>query len=157
VQLIAAAAFAANDEAAGKSSGGFGSWLLPLLIVLVGVYFFTMQRRRQRATQSEQSKLGPGTLVMTRSGLYGTIVETDGEDILLEIAPDVVCRFNRGAIGRVISSPDTPGVPEEETPVSFEKDGETPADETPAAETPSDEPAGTPEAPEASQPPKKEL
>ncbi|MBL7488705.1 preprotein translocase subunit YajC [Frankia sp. AgB1.9] len=157
MQPIAAAAIAANNEAASKSGGGFGSWLLPLLIVLVGVYFFTMQRRRQRATQSEQSKLGPGTLVMTRSGLYGTIVETDGEDILLEIAPDVVCRFNRGAIGRVISSPDTPGVPEEDTPVSFEKDAETPADETTADETPADEPAAAPEAPEASQPPKKEL
>jgi preprotein translocase subunit YajC len=152
VHLFATAAIAANNEAAKKSSGGFGSWLLPLLIVLVGVYFFTMQRRRQRAAQSEQSQLGPGTLVMTRSGLYGTIVETDGEDILLEIAPDVVCRFNRGAIGRVISSPDTAGVPEEDAAVSFEKDGESPTDETPA-----DEPAAAPEAPEAGQPPKKEL
>ncbi|WP_045878280.1 preprotein translocase subunit YajC [Pseudofrankia sp. DC12] len=157
MHLFAAAAIAANDEAASKSSGGFGSWLLPLLIVLVGVYFFTMQRRRQRAAQSEQSKLGPGTLVMTRSGLYGTIVETDGEDILLEIAPDVVCRFNRGAVGRVISSPDTAGVPEEDTAVSFEKDAESPADDAPAAETPADEQAVTPEAPEASKPPKKDL
>jgi preprotein translocase subunit YajC len=157
VHLFAAAAYAANDEAASKSSGGFGSWLLPLLIVLVGVYFFTMQRRRQKSAQSEQAQLGPGTLVMTRSGLYGTIVETDGEDILLEIAPDVVCRFNRAAIGRVISSPDTPDVPQEDTPVSFEKDGETSADEKPTGEKSAIEPAAAPEEPEASQPPKKEL
>jgi preprotein translocase subunit YajC len=34
--------------------------------------------------------------------LYATVVETDGADVLLEIAPDVVCRFSRGAIARVV-------------------------------------------------------
>jgi preprotein translocase subunit YajC len=155
VHEFATAAIAASNEAAGSSSGGAGSWLLPLLIVLVGVYFFMMQRRRQRAAQTEQSRLGPGTLVMTRGGLYGTIVEIDGDDILLEIAPDVVCRFNRGAIGRVISSPDTAGVPEEDAAVSLDKDLDKVAD-TPADETPQEESAAGQE-PEAGQSSKKEL
>jgi preprotein translocase subunit YajC len=135
VQDFVTAAAAASDQAAGKSGGGAGSWLLPLLIVLVGVYFFTMQRRRQRTAQNEQSRLGPGTLVMTRGGLYGTIVEVDGDDVLLEIAPDVVCRFNRGAIGRVVSAPDALGVPEDDTAVSLEKDGEHEGGETPREPT----------------------
>ncbi len=157
------AATAANYEAASSSGGGAGSWLLPLLIVLVGVYFFTMQRRRQRSAQTEQSRLGPGTLVMTRSGLYGTIVEIDGEDVLLEIAPDVVCRFNKGAIGRVISSPETPEVPEDGAAVSFDKDGDTPDGETSATQNPAPEPPGAPEPPagqstsDAAKPQKKEL
>jgi len=158
VHFFATAATAASTEAAGKSSGGAGSWLLPLLIVLVGVYFFTMQRRRQRAAQTEQSRLGPGTLIMTRAGQYGTIVEIDGDDVLLEIAPDVVCRFTRGAIGRVISSPDSAGVPENGAGVSLDKDDDTPADENPAPEpsAQAEPPAGqTPS--EAGEPQKKEL
>jgi preprotein translocase subunit YajC len=107
VHVIATAALAAGATAAtsSKSSGGIGNWLLPAVILLALVYFFTSQRRRTRQAQQEQAKLGPGTLIVTRGGLYGTIVEVDGQDILLEIAPDTVVRFSRQAIGRVVSTP----------------------------------------------------
>ncbi|CAJ60791.1 hypothetical protein FRAAL2142 [Frankia alni ACN14a] len=44
--------------------------------------------------------------MITTAGLYATVVELEDGDVLLEIAPDVVCRFTRSAIARVISSPD---------------------------------------------------
>ncbi|MBL7494751.1 preprotein translocase subunit YajC [Frankia sp. CNm7] len=104
---IATAAIVAGDQAADDGGGGASSWLLPLLILLVGVYFFVIQRRRSKAAQQEQSQIGPGTLVMTRSGMYGTVVEIDGQDVLLEIAPDVVVRYTRAAVGRVVNAPPT--------------------------------------------------
>lgn len=98
---------------------GLGGLILPLLIVLVAIYFITVQRRRTRQAQQELARLKPGTLIMTRAGLYATVVEVDGQDVLLEVAPDVVCRFSKGAIGRVISSP-----PESESGEEGEAAGE---------------------------------
>ncbi|CAO5168161.1 preprotein translocase subunit YajC [Frankia sp. AiPs1] len=93
--------------AAGDGGGGsIGGFLIPLLLVLAVVYIFSMQRRRTRSQQQEVSRIVPGTLVMTTAGLYATVVEIDDGDILLEIAPDVVCRFSRSAIARAISAPE---------------------------------------------------
>ena len=167
MQAIATASLAAVPLATSSSKGGgFSSWVLPAVILLALIYFFTVQRRRKASAQDEQSKLGPGTLIMTRGGLYGTIVEIDGQDILLEIAPDVVCRFARAAIGRVVSTaPDADATDHDETTgeaadgaVSLDKSaGESVSLDKPAAgDTPAED--GTPqEQPEAGLPPKKEL
>ncbi|WP_018634970.1 preprotein translocase subunit YajC [Parafrankia elaeagni] len=94
----------AADNDGGSSISGL---IFPLLIVLLIVYFFSTQRRRAKAQQQQLSQIVPGTLVVTTAGLYATVVEQDGSDVLLEIAPDVVCRFGRNAIARVISTPDS--------------------------------------------------
>jgi preprotein translocase subunit YajC len=92
--------------AAGKDGGSSISGLLfPLILILVIVYFFSMQRRRAKAQQQQISRIVPGTLVMTTAGLYATVVEMEDGDLLLEVAPDVVCRFSRSAVARVISTP----------------------------------------------------
>ncbi|WP_018500102.1 preprotein translocase subunit YajC [Parafrankia discariae] len=102
--------FAAVTNAADNSGGSSISGLIfPILIVLLIVYFFSTQRRRARAQQQQLSEIVPGTLVLTTAGLYATVVEMDGADVLLEIAPDVVCRFGRSAIARVISAPGQDG------------------------------------------------
>jgi preprotein translocase subunit YajC len=89
-----------------NGSSGIGSFL-PLIIIVVLVFFvMSTQRRRQRAHRETLASLLPGTLVVTTAGLYATVVEVDGDDVLLEVAPDVVCRFARAAIARVVSVPD---------------------------------------------------
>ena len=46
--------------------------------------------------------LSTGDQVVTVGGMYGTIVALDGDEVRLEIAPDVVVRVARRAIaGRV--------------------------------------------------------
>jgi preprotein translocase subunit YajC len=107
--------------AAGSSSGSF----LPLLFIILifgAMYFLFIrpQQRRNRDLQSMQSKLGTGDEVMTGSGIYGTVTEIDDENgtIDLEISPEVVVRFARGAIARVV------------TPVAHEDVVDEPEDET---------------------------
>jgi preprotein translocase subunit YajC len=58
-----------------------------------------------------QSTLGPGDEVMTGSGVYGTVSEINDEDgtISLEVSPEVVIRFARGAVAKVVAK-----VPQEE-------------------------------------------
>nr|MDT0667566.1 preprotein translocase subunit YajC [Micromonospora sp. DSM 115978] len=75
------------------------------LIALVIVFFMSSSRKRKRAQEELISSLAPGSLVVTTSGMYGTLVEIDGGDALLEIAPDVVVRFSRAAIVRVVPPP----------------------------------------------------
>ncbi|WP_261557684.1 preprotein translocase subunit YajC [Frankia tisae] len=99
---LVTAATAAN----GNGGSSIGSFLIPLLLVLAVVYIFSLQRRRSKAQQQQVSQILPGTLVITTAGLYATVVELVDGDVLLEIAPDVVCRFTRSAIARVISTPD---------------------------------------------------
>ena len=102
MQVFTAMASAAEGDGGNPLSG----LIFPLLILLLIVYFFAVQRRRAKAHQQQLAQIVPGTMVMTTAGLYATVVEMDGADVLLEVAPDVVCRFSRNAIARVVSAPE---------------------------------------------------
>ena len=91
------------------SSGGSSALPLLFVILIIGAMYFLMirpQQRRNREMQSMQSSLGPGDEVMTSSGLYGEVVEIDEADgtVLLEVAPEVVLKFARGAIVKTVTS-----------------------------------------------------
>ncbi|MGO1838893.1 MAG: preprotein translocase subunit YajC [Candidatus Microbacterium stercoravium] len=71
-----------------------------LLLVVAGallIFMFWSSSRRRKKMQAEEQKrqqsLTPGTPVMTRSGLYGTLVSFDPEDLttraVIAIAPGV--------------------------------------------------------------------
>jgi preprotein translocase subunit YajC len=75
--------------------------LIPLLLIVV--LFVFMNRQQRKRTHSQQtlvSSLQPGELVVTTSGLYGTVRTTDVDTVSLEIADQVVVRFAKGAIAR---------------------------------------------------------
>ena len=99
--------------AATSTKSGSSSYTFLLLIVLVfaGFYFLMIrpQRRRQQAAQQKQRTLAPGAQVRTTAGMYGTVSEVDGDDVILEIAPGVDVRILRRAVMEVLS----PGEPEE--------------------------------------------
>lgn len=83
----------------------FGA-LLPLLLLglaFVVLVVLPMRARSRMAlrTQEMQQSLTIGTEIMTTSGLYGRIVSLDDQTIELEIAPGVVVRWARAAIGEV--------------------------------------------------------
>ncbi len=116
------------------SSGGNLTFLL-VIVVLFGLFYFVMirpQRNRQRRVQQMQNEVGPGSRVRTTAGMYATVTEVDGDDVLLEVAPGVNVRFMRRAIMDV--------VPEEteETEEAEEAEGpgtaEDAAEASPAAE-----------------------
>ncbi|HWG62833.1 MAG TPA: preprotein translocase subunit YajC [Streptosporangiaceae bacterium] len=91
--------------AASSSSGGGNYTFLILIVVLFGLFYFVMirpQRARQRKLQEQQREAVPGQRVRTTSGMYGTLVSTDGDDVVLEIAPGVEVKMLRRAILEVI-------------------------------------------------------
>jgi preprotein translocase subunit YajC len=98
---------AAQAAAATKSSSST-EFLLLIVLMVVGLYFFMIrpQRRRQQKVAQQQKTLDPGAQVRTTAGMYATVVEVDGDDVLLEVAPGVEVRYMRRAIMEVISPGD---------------------------------------------------
>ncbi|MEU6714800.1 preprotein translocase subunit YajC [Nonomuraea purpurea] len=89
--------------------GQLGS-ILPLILLVVVFYFLLIrpQRKRQQEAVQMQNSLTPGTRVMTTTGLFGTVVALDNEDVILEVAPGIETRWVKAAIGRVVSPGEAP-------------------------------------------------
>jgi preprotein translocase subunit YajC len=72
-------------------------------IALLTWFLFVRPRRRMMSKQRDLLvTLSTGDQVVTVGGVYGTIAALDGDEVRLEIAPDVVIRVARRAVvGRV--------------------------------------------------------
>lgn len=94
----------AASSAAAKSSSSSLNILL-IIVVLFGVLYFVMirpQRNRQRKAQDQRNTVVPGARVRTTAGMYATVVDVDGDDVILEVAPGVEVRFVKRAIMQVL-------------------------------------------------------
>jgi preprotein translocase subunit YajC len=77
---------------------------LPLLLIAVFYFILIRPQQKQRREMAElQSRLAPGARIMTTSGLIGTIVAVEADEVVLEVAPGVTNRYVRRAIVRVLS------------------------------------------------------
>ena len=96
-----------------KSSGFNPSTLILILIVVVAFYFLMIrpQQRRKQAAAQQSNNVEPGARVRTTAGMYATVVDVDGDDVILEVAPGVEVRYMKRAIMEVVS----PGEPVDET------------------------------------------
>ena len=113
-------------------SGFNASYLILILIVVLGFYMLMIrpqQRRRQQAMQ-QQNSVQPGARVRTTAGMYATVVEVDGDDVVLEVAPGIEVRYMKRAIMDVVSA----GEETEETLADSAED----ADDEPAETAASD-------------------
>jgi preprotein translocase subunit YajC len=106
---------------AAKSSGFNPSSLILILVVVVAFYLLMIrpqQRRRQQAAQ-KQNTIEPGARVRTTAGMYATVVDVDGDDVILEIAPGIEVRYMRKAVMDVVSGPETDDAPADETDTDY--------------------------------------
>ena len=82
------------------------SALAPLILLpIMYVVLILPQRRRMKAQQALVAAIGPGSAVMTTSGIHGTVVDVDGDTASLQIAPGVVIRIAKQAIARRTDPP----------------------------------------------------
>ncbi|MCO1653440.1 preprotein translocase subunit YajC [Pseudonocardia sp. S2-4] len=83
--------------------------LFPLLILVLFIPIFLSGRRQKRQMQerqSLQSSLEPGDVVMTTSGLRGTVVDASYEETIdIEIADGIVTTWIRAAILERVTPP----------------------------------------------------
>ncbi|MBV9312473.1 MAG: preprotein translocase subunit YajC [Pseudonocardia sp.] len=85
------------------------STFLPILFLLLFIPIFLSgrkQRKQMQEMQHMQAELSEGDMVITTSGLRGTVVDSGYEETIdLEIAPGVVTTWLRAAIREKITQP----------------------------------------------------
>jgi preprotein translocase subunit YajC len=76
-----------------------------IMALALGVMYVTMirpQRQRQAQQQLTVESAGVGDDVLTTGGIYGTITEAEGDDLVVEIAPAVTVHMTRRGIAAVL-------------------------------------------------------
>jgi preprotein translocase subunit YajC len=82
---------------------------LIIMVLMLGVMYVLMirpQRQRQAQQQSMIDGAAVGDDVLTTGGIYGTIAEVEGDDIVVEIANGVTVHMTRRGIAAVLPPDD---------------------------------------------------
>ena len=95
--------------AAAQSPGGGGTGSIAMQLVFFGaifaIFYFLLIRPQQRQKKDRESMLAAvkkGDRVVTTSGLHGTVMSLDEQNVTLKVTDQVRLQFDRSAIGRVV-------------------------------------------------------
>lgn len=98
------------------ASGGLEGLLLPLVfLALLYVLLIRPQSKRRKELARLVAGLKVGDLVATIGGVHGAVVDLEGDTVDLAVSeddagrPDVIVRFDRSAVARVIEHADADG------------------------------------------------
>jgi preprotein translocase subunit YajC len=96
----------------------FGALLLPIaFIAIMYVLLFRPQQKRRKEQQAMVASLEIGDDIVTIGGLHGRVVALTDRTMDIEVTADsdVVLRFERGSLGRVVrDAPETAEVEQED-------------------------------------------
>ena len=94
----------AHAQAAGAApSAGYGSLLslaIPWVLIL-GIFWFLVWRPQQRQQKAHRARIDAakkGDTVVTGGGLIGKVVRVDGDEVELELGPNVRVRAVRSTL-----------------------------------------------------------
>jgi preprotein translocase subunit YajC len=76
--------------------------VLVLGLIVMYVVMIRPQRQRQAEHQSRLDRVDAGDDVLTTGGIYGTIVQAEGDDLVVEIAEGVEVHMTRRGIAVVL-------------------------------------------------------
>ena len=103
-----------------------------IMALMLGVMYVLMirpQRQRQAQQQSMIDNAGVGDDILTSGGIYGTITQVEGDDVVVELAPNLTVHMTRRGIAAVLP-------PEEDE--EYDADDEDAADDGPVLEANAD-------------------
>ncbi len=82
--------------------------ILILVLPFLVMWWFLIRPQRQRMAEHRDlmANVGEGDDIVTASGIYGTVVDSDAESLYVEIADGVEIRLSRGALGQIIEIDD---------------------------------------------------
>ena len=105
-----------------------------VLFMIWSIYSGTKRQKAQmQATQTMQENLRAGDEIMTRAGLYGTIVSTDRENrkALVEIAEGTIITISLDAVATVVDVAEEEPVEAKEEAAESTESKDTAEDESP--------------------------
>ena len=94
---------AAGGAPAGGGMGAMGQFLI--FIPILGIMYFLMirpQQQKQKQQAEMLKRLKVGDKVRTVGGVLGTIKYVSEQTVKLEVAPNTVIEFLRGAVDKVM-------------------------------------------------------
>ena len=98
-------------ETTTKSTGSSSSFLIIIvLFAILLVFMFRSQSRRKRAAQDTQRQVVDGARIRTTFGVYGTVIESDDRNVIVEVAPGTRIKMLRQAIAMVVPDDEPEGV-----------------------------------------------
>jgi len=101
---------AAATAATTHSSSSSSLLLIVLVFGVLMVFMFRSQSKRKRAAQDTQRQVMNGTRVRTVHGIYGTVVDGDDRNVLLEVSPGVRIKMLRQAVGAIVPDDEPDGL-----------------------------------------------
>lgn len=106
--ITTAHAMGGAPQGGADPTGGFASFL-PLLAMIAVFYFLLIRPQQKRAKQHREmvENLKRGDEVITNGGIYGRIIETDKETVVLDLG-DSKIKILRSAISAVPSATSAP-------------------------------------------------
>ena len=115
------------QAAGGASSGGMGAMGQFLIFIpILGIMYFLMirpQQQKQKQQAEMLKRLKVGDRVRTVGGILGTIKYVSEQTVKLEVAPNTVIEFLRGAVDKVMEDT-TADASKKEDKKDEKKDGE---------------------------------
>ena len=92
------------------AAGGAPSGLIQILplILIGGIFYFLLiapERRRRKQLQAAVEALKRGDRVLTQGGLYGEVVSTEPNDVILKIADGVKVKVTKAAVSGLAEEP----------------------------------------------------
>ena len=99
-------AFAQATQGASEAPSSLDQMIhmLALLGITVGIVYFMIirpQQRKQKDTAAMLSSIRKGDRVLTTGGLFGTVVGTKEDVVVLKVAEDVKMEFSRQSIVQI--------------------------------------------------------
>jgi|GEM_PF-248841 len=97
-------AFAGEEVAGNTAQQSMLSSAVPLVAIMVIFYFLLIrpQQKKMKEQKNMMAGLRHGDKVITLSGIYGDIAKNDGENVMLEVSPNVVIKIRKDAISSVL-------------------------------------------------------
>jgi preprotein translocase subunit YajC len=105
--MFASPAFAQSTGAA-SGSGGFLPLLIQMapLILIFGIFYLLLIRPQQQKLKEQRTLIDStkkGDTVVTGGGLIGKVVKVDGDEVELELGPNVKVRALKSTLSDVRS------------------------------------------------------
>ncbi len=87
------------DAAAGSAGGGM-SGIIMIVLMIVIFYFFMIrpQQKKQKDLKKQREAMRNGDKVVTAGGIHGRIKEIRDTTILIEVAPGMSLKVDRGSV-----------------------------------------------------------
>jgi preprotein translocase subunit YajC len=99
---------AVANAAQGQSGGGMGSFLIPMLAVLVIMYFLMIrpQQKKEKDRKNMVNSLKNGDKVVTAGGIHGTVsaVKEEQKIVVVKVSDNAKIEFSQSAIHRKVTA-----------------------------------------------------